>query len=359
MKIWMISDTHLGCRTNSVMWIELIRSYFYEFFIPLIKKEANPKEDILYHLGDVFDNRQSINIAVQNLAIELFDELTKYFKEIHIIVGNHDIMKKNSTDITSVDCLKYMPKVYIHKHSTIKEYIIDGKVIKCALMPWQVDEQEELDFLSKKADYLFCHAEIKGHQMTNSIHNVVEDGVEINEFAGYKRVYSGHIHYGQHKVGTNIIYVGNPYQMTRSDISNTKGIYCLDLTTGKENFYENTYSPVFLKFYIDEILDVELSEFFKKIKGNFVDILVPSSYMGKYDINKLILLCSEYANRLDVIVNDDGGIDDIEEMQSDFNILNIAKTYIANSTYDDELKEKLLNSFIALYNECLNEQQNI
>lgn len=355
----MISDTHLGCRTNSVMWIDLIKGYFYDFFIPLIKKEADPNNDVLYHLGDVFDNRQSINLAVQNLAIELFDELTHYFKEIRIIVGNHDIMKKNSTDITSVDCLKYIPKIFVHKTATINTYNIGQKTIKCALMPWQVDENEELEFLSKKADYLFCHAEIKGHQMTNSTHNVVEGGVEIKEFAGYKRVYSGHIHYGQHKPGTNIVYVGNPYQMTRGDISNEKGIYCLELETDKETFYKNTYSPIFLKFYIDEILEMPLSEFFEKIKGNFVDILVPSSYMGKYDINKLIVLCSEYAKRLDIVVNDNDRIDNIEEMQSEFNIMNIAKQYISNTSYDDELKEKLLNSFITLYNECLNEQHNI
>lgn len=359
MKIWMISDTHLGCRTNSVMWIELIRNYFYEFFIPLVKKEADPKADVLYHLGDVFDNRQSINIAVQTLAIELFDELTKYFREIHIIVGNHDIMKKNSTDITSVDCLKYIPKVIVHKKSSIEQYVINGKIVKCAFMPWQVDEQEELDFLSEKADYLFCHAEIKGHQMTNSVHNVVEDGVEIKKFAGYKRVYSGHIHYGQHKAGTNITYVGNPYQMTRGDISNVKGIYCLDVNNDKETFYENTYSPVFLKYHINEIEETTVETLCKQIKGNFVDILVPSSYMGKYDINRLVVLCSEYASRLDIIVNDDGGIDDIEEMQSDFNIFNIAKTYISNLSYDDELKEKLMGSFTSLYEECLNEQQNI
>ena len=147
--------------------------------------------------------------------------------------------------------------------------------------------------------------------------------------------------------------------MTRSDISSVKGIYCLDLTTEKETFYENKYSPIFLKYYIDEIADIKIEDFFKKIKNNFVDILVPSSYMGKYDINKLIVLCSDYARRLDVIVNDDGGIDDIEEIQSDFNILNVAKLYIEKLSYDNELKEKLLDSFMTLYNECINEEQNI
>lgn len=357
MKIWMISDTHLGCRTNSTTWIELIKNYFYDFFIPLIEDKADYSEDILYHLGDVFDNRQSINIAVQNLAIELFAELTKHFKEIHIIVGNHDIMKKNSTDITSVDCLKYMPKVFIHKTSTINSYSINGKTVKCALMPWQVDDNEELEFLSKPADYLFCHAEINGHQMTNSRYNLSENGIEVNKFSGYKKVYSGHIHYGQHKKGTNITYVGNPYQMTRGDIGNEKGIYCLDLQTGKETFYKNDYSPLFLKFYIDEIINDKIEDFFEKINGNFVDVMIPSSYMGKYDINKLIVLCSDYARRLDVVVNDDGTIDTVEEMQSDFNIMNIAKQYIKGTNYDDELKEKLLSSFTSLYDECMNNQE--
>lgn len=357
MKIWMISDTHLGCRTNSTMWIDLIRDYFYKFFIPLIKKEVDPNNDVLYHLGDVFDNRQSINLAVQNLAIELFDELTKYFKEIHIIVGNHDIMKKNSTDITSVDCLKYMPKVFIHKNSTILSYNINNKIVNCALMPWQVDENEELEFIKKKADYLFCHEEIKGHQMTKSEYNLSEGGLEISAYKKYKKVYSGHIHFGQHN--KNIVYVGNPYQMTRGDIENEKGIYCLDLETEKELFFKNTYSPIFLRFTIDELLDTCLEEFFNKIKGNFVDIYVPSSYMGKYDIHKLIVLCSDYANKLEIVISDAEIKNEIEEINNDFNLVNIAKQYINNIDYDNDLKEKLLNSFVSLYNECLNSEQTL
>ena len=37
-RIWMISDTHLGCRANSVMWLQLIDDYFFNFYIPLAKK---------------------------------------------------------------------------------------------------------------------------------------------------------------------------------------------------------------------------------------------------------------------------------------------------------------------------------
>ena len=68
----MVSDSHLGCRSNSVLWLQIIEDYFFNFFIPLIKKEYK-KGDVLYHLGDVFDNRQSVNLAAQDLAIRVFE----------------------------------------------------------------------------------------------------------------------------------------------------------------------------------------------------------------------------------------------------------------------------------------------
>ena len=77
-RIWLISDTHIGCRSNSVLWLSLIEDYFFNFFIPLVKKEYRPG-DVLYHLGDVFDNRQSINLAAQHLGIRVFEELSTIF----------------------------------------------------------------------------------------------------------------------------------------------------------------------------------------------------------------------------------------------------------------------------------------
>ena len=117
----MVSDSHLGCRSNSVLWLHIIEDYFFNFFIPLVKKEYK-KGDVLYHLGDVFDNRQSVNLAAQDLAIRIFEELGKIFPDIHIIVGNHDIMRKNSNEISSVDCLKYLPNVTVLKEPKILKY---------------------------------------------------------------------------------------------------------------------------------------------------------------------------------------------------------------------------------------------
>jgi DNA repair exonuclease SbcCD nuclease subunit len=58
-RIWLVSDTHLGVRSNSREWMDNIESYFREFFMPTIKKHYQPG-DVVVHCGDVFDSRQSI-----------------------------------------------------------------------------------------------------------------------------------------------------------------------------------------------------------------------------------------------------------------------------------------------------------
>ena len=73
-RIWLISDTHLGVRTNSREWMDTIEDYFLNHFIPIIKKEYRPG-DVLVHCGDVFDSRQSINLYVLNKGMSIFEIL--------------------------------------------------------------------------------------------------------------------------------------------------------------------------------------------------------------------------------------------------------------------------------------------
>ena len=253
-RVWIISDTHLGCRSNSVLWLTLIEDYFFNFFIPLVK-EKHKEGDVLYHTGDVFDNRQSINLRAQDLGIRIFEELSKIFGEINIIVGNHDIMRKNSNEISSVDCLKYIPNVNVYKDLAI----IDYDTARCFLMPWRRDVDHEIETVNlckqslseDKFNFLFCHSEVQGIR-TNPSQRLYEGGNDVKVFKDFDRVYSGHIHYRQER--DNFVLVGNPYQMTRSDRGNEKGIYILDLESGKHEFIINDYSPKFIKFYINNFL---------------------------------------------------------------------------------------------------------
>ena len=354
-RVWMISDTHLGCRSNSVLWLGIIEDYFFNFFIPLVKKEYK-QGDVLFHLGDVFDNRQSLNLAAQDLGIRVFEELSKIFPEIHIIVGNHDIMRKNSNDISSVDCLKYIPNVTVHKEPKILEF--GGAT--CLLMPWRRNaehEKETLSSIKKKIDYMFCHTETQGVQTSPSTKHLHEGGNDLSTFKRFKRVYSGHIHYRQEK--ENFILVGNPYQMTRSDRGNIKGIYLLDLKTGNHEFIQNERSPIFIRYYINDILERRMEDILNEIKDNFVDINIPSNVLGKYNINKFMDFMDGYAKNLEPKIYDEENPieldDDVQssDFNGEFNLMTIAADFINGLGYDDDLKERLIKSVSELYKQTL------
>jgi DNA repair exonuclease SbcCD nuclease subunit len=99
-KAIIISDTHLGARSNSAEWLTTMTDWFREDFIPRAKELYEPGT-VLIHTGDVFDNRQSINLMVLHEGMSLFEELGQIFDAIYIIAGNHDVMKKTSNDISS------------------------------------------------------------------------------------------------------------------------------------------------------------------------------------------------------------------------------------------------------------------
>ena len=349
----MISDTHLGCRSNSVMWLDLIEDYFFNFFIPLAEKEYKDG-DVLYHLGDVFDNRQSLNLAAQHVAIKVFERLGKIFDKVHIIVGNHDIMKKHSNEISSVDCIKYIPNITVHK----KPKLITYGGIKCLLMPWRKNSEHEIETLKtydEKINYLFCHTETQGVQTSPSKRYLHENGNDLSTFERFDKVFSGHIHFRQEK--GNFILVGNPYQMTRSDRGNQKGIYILDLKKDTYKFIENTHSPIFIRYYIKNILERKMFELIDEIADNFVDVYIPSNILGKYNINKFMDCLDGIARRLEPKIYDDETELDFNEgiKTSDFsgelNLIHISNDYINNLNLEEDLKEKLKKSILSLYRE--------
>lgn len=352
-RIWMVSDTHIGCRANSVEWIEIIRDYFFNFFIPLVRKEYK-EGDILYHLGDVFDNRQSLNLMAQHLAIEVFEELSSIFPEIHVIVGNHDIYRKNSNDISSVDSIKYIPNVHTYKDPVV--HLVGNR--SCFLMPWRVDKDHEVETLAsyRPTDYVFCHSEVKGLQLGANPNIKHEHGNNVDIYEKYTKVYSGHIHYRQKS--KNFVLVGNPYQMTRSDRDNQKGIYLLDVESGKEEFFPNDYSPKFIRYNLMNLLEMTTEQIIGEIENNFVDLYIPAEVISKYNISLLMNLIEGHARKIephiyedDRIANDNEYIDeDIEDAYKNLSIPALSKTFIESLDYDDDIKNRLQASIKELYN---------
>jgi hypothetical protein len=156
--------------------------------------------------------------------------------------------------------------------------------------------------------------------------------------------------------------VGNPYQMTRSDAGNKKGFYILDFEKAEETFYENEYSPKFVRVYLNKFLDKTTKELEDICRNNRVDLYVPSSFLLKYQINPIIDILSLITKKLEVIPFEDDLTSDLDlsdEVEQSYNIYGLCERYIKNiSTLDDTTKERVLAKINSLYINVIKETRD-
>jgi len=283
-KIWIISDTHFGVKNNSKRWEDLMQGWMDKFFFPLLDNEVEDG-DVFVHCGDIFDNRQSVGLSTMNICIGFFERLSKYFKEMYLLCGNHDAYYTTKNDITSLECLKHIPGVNVIKTPLVKTVL--GKTM--CFIPWTEDTRvfEKIAGIDTKPDVLFCHAEFNGCIM-NSYGSKSENELGVPDVS---KIYSGHIHH-KHK-HCNATYVGSPYQLTQNDRNNNKCVWTFDPETLEEHVYFNTYSPEFIRVKYESISDMTFGEFKKMCENRFVEIETDYKLMSKCRFQKLISLVND------------------------------------------------------------------
>jgi len=283
-NIFLLSDLHFGVRANSLEWLQNHQKYFKEFYIPYLKNNVKPG-DILFILGDWFDNRQLLDIYVMNTSIDIVMELSEILP-VHFITGNHDIYKKYDTDVNSIVAFKYIPNVYIYE----KPFIATNGDSKILILPWVGDFDIEEKYVKENdQDYVFAHTNISGFKYDNSRH--IHKGANFVDIKGIKKLFSGHIHKRQEF--QQFIYIGSPYHTKRSDISNQKGVYLFSPAENKQVFTPNTFSPVFLRIPLDTILELTLAAASKIFNNNYSDIIVPDKYIHLFNLTKFIDLLED------------------------------------------------------------------
>ena len=336
-KIWLIADTHFGYKGDDPEWLDDYIGYFENVLIPLMEKEVG-ENDILVHCGDVFDNRSIIGLQTLNRVISLFEKFSKICKDIRITVGNHDIYKKSSNDITTLNALKYIPNVKIYYEPIVE--VIDGKTV--LFNPWIEDPEKEREVLNGvNVDYIFGHLEIGGALVAN------RSGVKVTLSAGVKKsdfkssqVYAGHIHIRQDD--KNIHYIGNPYHKDRGDRENPKGITVLDIKTGETRFIENTVSPKYMKENIYDLLDVTVGELKERWYNNRIELHIKSTDLAKCSFDDFITALDHCFRKFQVI-----GDEVIAELNTDGNVsFNDAKSsddYIVDFLKNQDLTEEMMS----------------
>lgn len=360
-KVFLLGDTHLalGFPNNADKWFRVHQEYFKDFLLPLLKKEVK-EGDIIVHLGDLFDNRDIIPINILNYGLDIVVEMSK-IAPFHVIIGNHDCWSKSSDEINTIRPFKYIPNVHVYDKTTKIEY--NGYSL--VMMPYIEKKKEQIAQIIKHqgSDYLLCHSDLNGARMhlTSVAHRNI-DKIDVDEFKAFKGVYSGHIHIvDRHK---NFTFVGSNFQMDRNDYNDQKGIFILDLETGKDEFVPNTISPVFKKVRIKEDKDIDILEELKNTK-DYIDIEISNNLLvnNRKLRRKLEMLLEsskfssisyidDITNNLEDVVNEtNSSQQEIEETASSSISLKLdyeeyINEYIKTQKYDnDKFKDGLLSEY--------------
>ena len=238
-KIAIICDTHIGCRSDNQYFYNYQKKFVDKILIPAII-EHNCEH--LIHLGDVVDNRRSLNIQTANhLHDNFLMPLNRLHYEtglnVHFILGNHDVYYKQNKKVNAFqEIMKSYPfKIYENP----QEIKIGNKNI--LMLPWIASEERDsdLEFINKsKADYCMSHLELKGFEQTKG--HLALHGDDPKLFSQFNLVFSGHYHNRSKR--DNIFYIGSCFQFNWGDAANDSGLVIFDTETDTILEIGNPYS---------------------------------------------------------------------------------------------------------------------
>jgi len=232
------------------------------------KEAAKRGIPYVFFAGDLFHDRQRINIYAYDRTYEI---LQKYSKDIqsYYILGNHDIFFRTRRSTSSVRPFSEIINV-IENPCTIQ---IEN--LKIDFLPYtenpSVDIQKNFDGSS---EILIGHLALGG-AILNAFHNIKYRDSDLIEniretptalLSKYKKAFLGHFHSRQ-QVSPTIEYIGSPLQLSYGESGDKKGFIILDFNTLETEFIENNFTP---KYHIIPINE-DISKY--DLKNNYVRII--------------------------------------------------------------------------------------
>lgn len=244
MKIALVTDTHAGVRNDNQNFADNHEKFWSKIFFPELKERGIKQ---IIHLGDFVDRRKYINfLTAQRLRTEVFEPIDQMGLNVELILGNHDVMYKNTNDVNAANELLMQRKNWKFFDTPINREF-DGR--KVLYLPWITEggEGEALDAVSATdAVTCFGHLEINGFTMSPGAK--CHDGLKKSTFDKFELVCSGHFHH--RSTAKHIKYLGSPYEMTWADYGNQKGFHIWDTETNELEFIKNPYK-IFGKIVLD------------------------------------------------------------------------------------------------------------
>ena len=323
MKIAVITDTHYGARKGA----DYIHSYFKKFydnvFFPYLEKH---NIDTIIHMGDMFDSRKSIDYqSLEWSKRVVFEPLKKY--KVHAITGNHDAYYKNTNKVNSPELLL---KDYDNIITYSKPTEINVGGLDILLLPWINSEnfKDSKEFIDKSTSKVVMgHLEINGFKATRG--HMMEDGMDVNIFDKFEKVYSGHFH--TRSTDGKIYYLGNPYEMYWNDVNDKRGFHILDTDTIEHTPIDNPYKLFYNIYYEDTPHQTfDSTEYTNKL----IKVIVRKKTNTKQFEKFIDKLYSSNVQDLKIIENFVFQENENFEMDEEENTLSILNRYIDESEFE-------------------------
>jgi UDP-2,3-diacylglucosamine pyrophosphatase LpxH len=335
MKVAIITDQHFGARKNSKLFHDYFLKFYNNVFFPTLEEQGITT---VVDMGDTFDSRKGIDFSALSWAKNnYYDRLQEMGVRVHTIVGNHTAYYKNTNEVNAVDLLlREYDNVTVYSEPT---EVMLGK-LPTLFIPWINQENEEKTFKLIKKTSCKCamgHLELQGFRVNRQI--VMEHGLESKLFGKFSRVYSGHYHTRSDN-GT-VFYLGNPYEIYWTDVSDSRGFHIFDTETLTHEPVNNPYRLFYNIYYEDtDYQTFDSREYENKIVKVVVRKKTDTKKFEKF-VDKLY---TSNIAELKIVENFEiQGSEDFEAFESE-DTLSILNRYIEESevNLDKSIVQKLL-----------------
>jgi len=225
-KVAALADIHLGIgnRQKDIIWaLNTVKKYCHKHDI----------ENIII-LGDLFHDRQSLDIDILCAAYDFFKSTRDLGQTWAAFPGNHDMFLKHSWDISSIKPLGEVLTII----DTVKIIMIDDT--RFWVLPFVYSEQSYLKILKKieeqhqPGDILLTHTGVCTAKL-NVCFLLQQWNIIDLANSKFQRIYAGHFHLKQ-QVGNNLWYPGSiiPFKFDEGD--SPHGFYIYDTITREHEF---------------------------------------------------------------------------------------------------------------------------
>jgi len=236
----IFTDIHYGLKNNSVTHLQDCES-FVDWFIDLAKSK---RCETGMFLGDWHHHRASINLQTLNFSLRSLEKLSAAFDQFYFLPGNHDLYYRDRRDIHGAEWARHLPNIHV-----VNDWFTDGDV---TIVPWLVgDDHKRIQKITSK--YVFGHFELPHFKMNAMVEMPDTGEVNVNDFKGVERVFSGHFHLRQQQ--GNVTYIGNAFPHNFSDAGDEqRGATILDWD-GTTEFHAWEQQPTYRVVDLSALID--------------------------------------------------------------------------------------------------------